>query len=92
MFRFLYYHGVYAINTDPASNGVQLVDSRSLSPMLGQRGQLQIDPANRQIYFQSAYNGECGECRYIWRVDLDGNHLTKIIRANGGDGLALDLR
>jgi hypothetical protein len=87
----LYYAGVYVMKMDQAGDWNQLVDSSSLSPMLGQRGQLQIDPAKRQIYFRSAFNGECGECRYIWRVDFDGNNLTKIVKANGGDALALDL-
>ena len=30
-------------------------------------------------------------CRYIWRVNFDGTNLVKIILANGGDALALDL-
>ncbi len=91
MYLGLYYAGVYVMKMDQAGDWNQLVDSSSLSPMLGQRGQLQIDPAKRQIYFRSAFNGECGECRYIWRVDFDGNNLTKIVKANGGDALALDL-
>jgi hypothetical protein len=91
MYLGIYYAGVYVMRMDHAGAWNQLVDSSSLSPMLGQRGQLQIDPAKRQIYFRSAFNGECGECRYIWRVDFEGNNLTKIILANGGDALALDL-
>ncbi len=91
MYLGIYYAGVYVMKMDQAGDWNQLVDSSSLSPMLGQRGQLQIDPAKRQIYFRSAFNGECGECRYIWRVDFDGNNLTKIVKANGGDALALDL-
>ena len=60
--------------------------------MYGQRGQLQVDPVNRHIYFRSTFNGECGLCRYIWRVGFDGEGLVKIIQANsGGDALALDL-
>jgi hypothetical protein len=91
MYLGIYYAGVYVMKMDQAGDWNQLVDSSALSPMLGQRGQLQIDPAKRQIYFRSAFNGECGECRYNWRVDFDGNNLTKIIQANGGDALALDL-
>jgi len=73
------------------SHWVQLVTASSLSPLIGQRGQLQIDPVNRQVYFRTAYNGDCGLCRYIYRVDFDGGNLTRIIQANGGDALALDL-
>ena len=51
----------------------------------------QIDSANHHIYFRTAFNGDCGLCRYIWRVNFDGTNLTKIIPANGGDALALDL-
>jgi len=91
MYLGLYYAGVYVMNMDHPGDWSQLVDASSLSPMIGQRGQLQIDPSNRQIYFRSAFNGECGECRYIWRVDFDGNNLIKIVKANGGDALALDL-
>jgi hypothetical protein len=72
-------------------NWTRLVDPGALSPMIGQRGQLQVDPANRHIYFRTAFNGDCGECRYIWRVNYDGSNLIKIIKANGGDALALDL-
>jgi hypothetical protein len=67
------------------------VDPASLYPLHGQRGQLQIDIANRHIYFRTAFNSDCDLCRYIWRVDFDGNNLTKIIPYNNGDGLALDL-
>ena len=91
MYLGLYYAGVFVTNMAKAGNWNRLVDLSSLSPMIGQRCQLQIDPANRQIYFRSAFNGECGLCRYIWSVDFDGNNLTKIIQANGGDALALDL-
>jgi hypothetical protein len=87
----LYYNGVYAMDMNRPGTWTQLVDSAALYPMHGERGQLQIDPANRHIYFRTPYNGECGECRYIWRVGFDGSGLTKIIPANGGDALDLDL-
>lgn len=87
----LYYDGVYAMDMNSPGTWTQLVDSAALYPTHGERGQLQIDPVNRHIYFRTPYNGECGECRYIWRVGFDGSGLTKIIPANGGDGLALDL-
>ncbi len=91
MYLGLYYAGVYARNTTSGSNWLQLVNSSSLYPLLGQRGQLQIDSVNRHIYFRTAFNGDCGLCRYIWRVNFDGTNLIKIILANGGDALALDL-
>jgi len=91
VFLGLYYHGVYAMDWNKGSGWTQLVNSTSLFPMLGQRGQLDIDPANHHIYFRSAFNGDCELCRYIWRVDFNGNNLIKIIPANGGDALALDL-
>jgi hypothetical protein len=91
MYLGLYYSGVYGMDMGSAGRWTQLVDSASLSPLLGQRGQLQIDPANRHIYFRSTYDGDCGLCRYIWRVDFDGGNLNQIIQANGGDALALDL-
>ena len=87
----LYYDGIYTNNLNRNTSWQQLVSSVSLSPLLGERGQLQIDPTNRQIYFKTAFNGDCGLCRYIYRVDYDGKNLTKIIPANGGDDLALDL-
>ena len=70
----------------------QIVNSQEISPLLGQRGQLQVDPVHQHVYFRTAYNGDCGECRWIYRVDYDGKNLTKIIQANGGDGLVLDLK
>ena len=91
LFLGLYYNGIYAMDLNNAGNWSQLVDSGSLTPLLGQRGQLQIDTINRHIYFRTTFNGECGLCRYIWRVNFDGTNLTKIIPANGGDALALDL-
>lgn len=87
----LYYQGVYARDVNTASNWIRLVDSASLYPLHGQRGQLQIDSANRHIYFRTAYNFNCDLCRYIWRVNFDGTNLIKIIQANGGDALALDM-
>lgn len=87
----LYYGGVYRMEMSQAGIWIQLVSPASLAPLLGQRGQLQIDPADRHIYFRTAFNSHCDLCRYIWRVDFDGNNLIKIIQANGGDALALDL-
>jgi hypothetical protein len=86
-----YYDGVFGTKSGSAGTWTQLVSVSDLSPMLGQRGQMQMDVVNRQLYFRSAYNGDCGECRYIWRVNLDGTKLVQIIPANGGDGLALDM-
>ncbi|MFZ2424319.1 MAG: LamG-like jellyroll fold domain-containing protein, partial [Anaerolineae bacterium] len=90
LYEGLYYDGVYALDMNNGS-WTQLVDSDELYPMHGQRGQLQIDPNRRQIYFRTSYNGNCGECRYIWRVGFDGDGLTQIVTANGGDAMALDL-
>ncbi len=87
----LYYNGVYAKTLNSSGSWTQLVNSTALYPMLGQRGQLQIDPSQHQIYFRTAFNGDCGECRYIWRVNFDGTQLVQLIGANGGDALALDL-
>ena len=92
MYHGLYYGGVHAMDMNTVGTWTRLVDPASLYPMYGQRGQLQVDPVNRHIYFRSTFNGECGLCRYIWRVGYDGNGLVKIIQANsGGDALALDL-
>lgn len=91
MYLGLYYNGVYAMNMGTSGNWTQLVDSAALQPMHGQRGQLQIDPDSQHIYFRTSYNGDCNECRYIWRVGFDGSGLKKVIPANGGDALALDL-
>lgn len=90
LYRGLYYSGVYVMNLNSAGNWTQLVNSASLDPMYGQRGQLQVDPVNRYIYFRSSHNS-CQSCRYIWRVNYDGSALTRIIPANGGDALVLDL-
>lgn len=91
LFLGLYYNGVYGLDMLDDRGWTQLVTRASLSPMLGQRGQLELDAANRHIYFRASFNGDCGECRYIWRVDFDGQNLVKIIRANAGDAMALDL-
>ena len=90
MYHGLYYGGVYVMGMNTVGAWTQLVDPASLYPMYGQRGQLQVDPVNRHIYFRSTFNGVCGLCRYIWRVGYDGEGLVKIIQANGGDALALD--
>lgn len=87
----LYYSGIFVAGLNVGDYWIQLVDSASLEPLHGQRGQLQIDPARRHIYFRTAYNSSCDACRIIYRVDFDGGNLTKIIPANGGDALALDL-
>ncbi len=91
MYLGLYYSGVFVLDLKNSAGWQALVSPFQLSPLLGQRGQLRIDAARRQIYFRTAFNGECGECRYIWRVNFDGSNLVKIIPANGGDALALDL-
>jgi hypothetical protein len=89
LFYGLYYQGVYAKNEQSDQGWQQLVTAAALAPMIGQRGQLVLDSTRRQVYFRSAYNGD-SLCRFIWRVNYDGSGLTQIIRANGGDGLALD--
>jgi hypothetical protein len=91
LFCGLYYNGLYAMNESSAQGWTRLVASSALSPMIGQRGQVEIDPANQRIYFRSAFNGPCDECRWIWRVDYTGSNLTQIVRANGGDAMSLDL-
>jgi hypothetical protein len=91
LFCGLYYHGVYAKNEQGDQGWRQLVAAAALAPMIGQRGQLVLDPPRQHVYFRSTYNGSCDRCRFIWRVNYDGSGLTQIIRANGGDGLALDL-
>jgi len=85
-----YYSGVFTRNINDNS-WVQIVSPQDISPLLGQRGQLQIDPVNRQVYFRTAFNGDCDACRWIYRADYDGRNLSKIVQANGGDALALDL-
>lgn len=90
LFLGLYYNGVYAFNDHDVQGWRQIVTASSLSPMIGQRGQLVLNPASRHVFFRSAFNGSCNQCRYIWRVNYDGSGLTKIVRANGGDALAID--
>lgn len=90
IFAGLYYNGLYAYNEGSAQGWQRLVAPSQLSPMIGQRGQIDLDPANQQIYFRSAYNGECDQCRWIWRVGYNGSNLTQVIRANGGDAMTLD--
>ena len=91
LFCGLYYNGVYAYNEAATSSWTRLVAPAALSPMIGQRGDLDIDPAHSHVYFRAAYNGACDQCRWIWRVNYDGTGLTKIIQANDSDSLALDL-
>lgn len=86
-----YYGGVFVKDMHRETSWAWIVTPQALSPLLGQRGQLQIDPENQHVYFRTAFNGDCGECRWIYRVDYDGKNLTKITKANGGDALALDL-
>jgi hypothetical protein len=91
LFLGLYYDGVFSAPLEPCCDGwQQLVTPGQLSPTYGQRGQLQIDHHRQQIYFRSTYNNDCPECRWIWRVNYDGSNLKAILRANGGDALALD--
>lgn len=90
LFCGLYYGGVYARNESGTQGWRQLVAASALDPMIGQRGQLVLDTARRQVYFRSAFNGDCDRCRWIWRVNYDGSGLTQVLRANGGDALTLD--
>ncbi len=90
LFLGLYYNGVYAFNDHDVQGWRQIVTASSLSPMIGQRGQLVLNPASQHVFFRSAFNGSCNQCRYIWRVNYDGSGLTKIVQANGGDALAID--
>ncbi len=91
VFAGLYYNGLYAYNEGSAQGWQRIVSAAQLSPMIGQRGQIEVDPAHRHVYFRSAYNGTCDACRWIWRVDYNGSNLTQIIQANGGDAMSLDL-
>jgi hypothetical protein len=86
----LYYRGVYSLDAQQSGPWQHIVKSSQLAPMVGQRGQLQLDVKNQHVYFRSAYNGNT-PLRYIWRVNYDGTGLVKIIGANGGDAFALDL-
>lgn len=90
LFYGLYYNGLYKMDLQSYQGWQHLVTASALSPMYGQRGQLDIDPIRQQVYFRSTYNGYCDECRWIWRVNYDGTGLTKIIKANGGDSIAVD--
>lgn len=85
-----YYSGLFTKKLNESA-WTQIVSQQNISPLLGQRGELKIDPKNKQIYFRTAFDGNCDNCRWIYRVDYDGRNLTKIVRANGGDALALDL-
>lgn len=89
-FAGIYYSGVYSLSEAAGSTWQQLVTSSQISPLLGQRGQIFLDPHSKHVYFRTAYNGSCDRCRYIWRVNYDGTGLTQVIRANDGDGLYVD--
>lgn len=91
LFNGQYYNGVFGLNEQTGKGWTRLVSVPSLSPMIGQRGQLELDPENQHLYFRSAYNGDCDQCRWIWRVNYDGTGLTQVMRANGGDAMVLDL-
>jgi hypothetical protein len=92
LFLGLYYNGLFVMDLRNNNNRLyQLVGSEKLSPLLGQSGQLQIDSSEQKIYFRTAFNGDCGECRYLYRVDFSGENLAKIIPMNGGNALALDI-
>ena len=91
IFAGLYYNGLYAYDEGSAQGWKRIVASSQLSPMIGQRGQIEVDPAHQHVYFRAAYNGTCDQCRWIWRVDYTGSNLTQIVRANGGDAMTLDL-
>ena len=90
LFLGLYYSGLYALDENDGEGWRCLASASDLAPTYGQRGQLDYDPAGRHVYFRSTYNGYCDECRWIWRVGYDGTGLTQIVRANGGDALAVD--
>ncbi len=85
------YDGVYEMDIDAPGAWTQLVNSDELYPEQGSRGQVQVDPRTRHVYFRTFYYGICDNCRHIWRVGFDGNGLTRIIPANGGDALAVNL-
>lgn len=92
IFVGIYYAGLFVKDFHGQGEWSQIVYSQEITPLLGQRGQLQVDPVHQHVYFRTAFNGDCGECRWIYRVDYDGKNLTKIIRANAGDALVLDLK
>ncbi len=91
IFLGLYSDGVYSLDREHSDLWTQLVSPADITPLYGQRGQLQIDPVNRLVYFRTAFDSPCDQCRMIWRVDFDGLDLTSILPANGGDALTLDL-
>ncbi len=90
IFLGLYYNGLFTRTMDN-DNWIQIVSPQDIAPLLGQRGELKLDPTRKHVYFRTAFNGNCDACRWIYRVDYDGRNLTKIVQANGGDALALDL-
>ncbi|MDW8318227.1 MAG: DUF1349 domain-containing protein [Anaerolineae bacterium] len=90
LFYGTYYGGVYTTLLNNPGEWTQLVTSENIFPLHGQRGQLQVDPVGQHVYFRTPYNGECGDCRWIWRVGYDGRGLERIVKANGGDALDLD--
>ena len=85
-----YYAGVFSLNQNHSSAWNHLVTSSQISPLNGQRGQMGVDPVSQHVYFRTAYNGTCDNCRLIWRVNYDGTQLVEIIPANQGDALAVD--
>lgn len=89
IFLGLYYQGLYVLDEQSGKGWQQIVAPAAIAPMIGQRGQLVLDPPNRHVYFRAAYNGDT-PCRFIWRVNYDGSGLAKIVSANGGDALAID--
>ena len=91
LFCGLYYNGVYVYDEGAVPGWTQLVAASSLAPMIGQRGDLDVDPARSHVYFRAAYNGACDQCRWIWRVNYDGTGLTNVVQANDSDAMALDL-
>jgi hypothetical protein len=91
IFMGIYYEGVFVRDLDNNSGWNQIVQSQQLGILLGQRGQLQVDPLQQHVYFRTAFNGDCGQCRWIYRVNYDGSNLVPIVKANGGDALELDI-
>lgn len=90
MYYGTYYGGVFSTVLSNPGQWVQLVNPNQIAPLHGQRGQLQVDPVERYVYFRTPYNAECGDCRWIFRVRYDGQGLERIVKANGGDALDLD--
>jgi hypothetical protein len=60
LFLGLYYDGFFVKNLSSKDSWTQLVSASSLYPLLGQRGQLQIDSDKQHICFRTSFNGECG--------------------------------